>query len=47
MSSGCSVVYSVYKEVCVLWGASVLLLKDEKNTATLRVTINDQGSDGK
>jgi hypothetical protein len=47
MSSGCSVVYSVYKEVCVLWGASVLLLKDEKNKSALHVIINDEGSDGK
>jgi hypothetical protein len=26
----------VYKEVCVLWGSTVLSLKDEKNTATLQ-----------
>jgi len=37
----------IYKEVCVLWGSSVLLLKDEKNTGTLHVTINDERSDGK
>jgi len=34
-------------EVRVLWGSGVLLLKDEKNTATLHVTINDERSDGK
>jgi hypothetical protein len=37
----------IYKEVCVIWGSSVLLLSVEKNTATLRVTINDERSDGK
>jgi len=26
----------IYKEVCVIWGSSVLLLKDEKNTTTLQ-----------
>jgi hypothetical protein len=29
----------VYKQACVIWGSSVLLLKDEKKTATLRSTI--------
>ena len=37
----------VYKEVCVIWGSSVLLLKERKKTATLHVTINDERSDGK
>jgi hypothetical protein len=36
----------VYKEVCVIWGSSVLLLKDEKNAATLQVTIDCERSDG-
>jgi hypothetical protein len=30
-----------------MWGSSVLLLKDEKNTAALHATINDERRDGK
>jgi len=35
------------REFCVLWNSSVLLLEDEKDTATLHATINSKRSDGK
>jgi hypothetical protein len=38
-SSGCSVVYRVYKGVRVTWGSSVVLLKDGKSTAKLKSMI--------
>jgi hypothetical protein len=37
----------IYKEACALLGSSALLLKDEKNTATLLATINYKRSDVK